>query len=360
MTAIATFDGPSAAPVLRVGDPPLPGPGAAVVSVLACALDADDLARWRDSDGSAAWPATLGRHFVGGIEALGAGLATDVAGEKLRPGTPVLVPSVIPCGRCASCTARVPGCLAPRRLGHGAGAGGLAEAVVAEPGMPLHALPVTQPPWIATLAEPFAATLQALGQAQSIGRMPPGARIAIHGSTATAILAVMAALELGAGRVIVVGGPDVPGLRLARLFGAEATIDATDVTSPADRADIVRETLGGRGADLALACAGEAAGDAADGLREGGCLIALGGGTGALPWATVHRKGLTVVGMPPDAPGDIPTALRLLYRFRDRYPLGALHERFPFTAAGVADALAALAEGRILRALIVQRPDLAG
>ena len=57
----------------------------------------------------------------------------------------------------------------------------------------------------------------------------------IQGTGPIGILAVAAAREIGAGRVISVGAPESPRLELARRFGAEATVDIEKVTEPADR-----------------------------------------------------------------------------------------------------------------------------
>lgn len=359
---VAVVEQPGAPPVIRLLDRPMLPAGTALVSVLACALDAQD-ARLL----SAPTAYIPGRHFVGAIDSLGSGLTEDATGNRLRPGTPVLVPSVIPCGACALCRhppTHAAGCQAPVRLGvdatPGAFSGGLADAVLVPRGA-IHALPLTMPPWLATLAEPFATCLAAFGRAQEIGRFRPGSSVVVMGRDATALLAVLVARELGAGQIIMVGGPDTPFLRLARQFGAEATIDATDVSDPTERVAIARETIGGRGADLALVRdAGSS--EALAMLREGGTLVTSGGADddARAPWSMVRDRHLTVLGADGFAPTDIPVALGMLYRARARIDFAAMHARFPFTAAGMTSALTALSACETPRALVVQRPDLAG
>lgn len=359
---VAVVEQPGTPPVIGLLDRPLLPAGSALVSVLACALDAQD-ARLAASVS----PLVPGRFFVGAIDSLGSGLTEDATGNRLRPGTPVLVPSVIPCGTCALCRQpprHATGCLAPLRLGADPGpvslSGGLADSVFVPRGA-IHALPLTMPPWLATLAEPLATCLLALGRAQEIGRFRAGSSVVVMGRDATALLAVVAARELGAGQIIMVGGPDTPFLRLARQFGAEATIDATDVTDPMERIAIARETIGGRGADLALVRdAGSS--EALAMLREGGTLVTSGRADddAPAPWAMVRDRHLTVLGADGFAPTDIPVALGMLYRARARIDFTALHARFPFSAAGIASALDALAVGKTPRALVIQRPDLAG
>jgi threonine dehydrogenase-like Zn-dependent dehydrogenase len=358
---VAVVEQPGAPPVIRLLDRPLLPAGSALVSVLACALDAEDARPL-----ASAAPLVPGRHFVGAIDSLGSGLTEDATGNRLRPGTPVLVPSVIPCGTCALCRQpprHATGCLSPLRLGADAGpaglSGGLADAVFVPRGA-IHALPLTLPPWLATLAEPLATCLRAFGRAQEIGRFQPGSSVVVTGHDATALLAVVAARELGAGPILMIGGPDTPFLRLARRFGAEATIDTTDVTNPTERIAIARETIGGRGVDLAVA-RNAGSSEALAMLREGGTLVTMGTDEDApSPWSIVRDRQLAVLGADGFAPTDIPVALGMLYRARARIDFAAMHARFPFSAAGIVAALAALRDAETPRALVVQRPDLAG
>lgn len=78
---------------------PSPGPGEAVVEVLACGLCHTDLGF---ADGSVrpqkGLPLVLGHEVVGTVIATGDGAA-------VRPGQKVLVPAVLPCGACDFCRA---------------------------------------------------------------------------------------------------------------------------------------------------------------------------------------------------------------------------------------------------------------
>ena len=57
-------------------------------------------------------------------------------------------------------------------------------------------------------------------------------------------LAVAAAQEMGAGRVICVGAPEAPRLSLARKFGAEATVNIEEVQTPDKRISKSGKLLG--------------------------------------------------------------------------------------------------------------------
>jgi threonine dehydrogenase-like Zn-dependent dehydrogenase len=100
----------------------------------------------------------------------------------------------------------------------------------------------------------------------------------IQGSGPIGILAVAAAQEMGAGRVICVGAPEEPRLRLARKFGAEATVDLDAFTTPAARIKCVRDIVGGFGADLVMDCSGHptAGPEGIEFLRDGGTYVEMG------------------------------------------------------------------------------------
>ncbi len=92
------LDGPGTPLVRRALDLASPGRGEAIVEVLACGLCHTDLGF---ADGSVPpkhpWPLVLGHEVVGHIVERGEG----VTGSGR---VPVVVPAVLPCGRCAFCT----------------------------------------------------------------------------------------------------------------------------------------------------------------------------------------------------------------------------------------------------------------
>ncbi len=93
------LDAPAAPLVPRALELAPPGPGEAVVEVLACGLCHTDLGF---ADGSVrpnhALPLVLGHEVVGTVTATGDGVT-------LKTGTRVIVPAVLPCGTCAFCRA---------------------------------------------------------------------------------------------------------------------------------------------------------------------------------------------------------------------------------------------------------------
>src|SRR5262249_60814459 len=99
-----------------------------------------------------------------------------------------------------------------------------------------------------------------------------GATVVVQARGPSGVLAIAAAKEMGAGRVICVGAPETPRLQLARKFGAQATVDIEQYKPPEQRVARVREIVGGFGADLVMDCSGHpsAGPEGIEFLRDGG------------------------------------------------------------------------------------------
>ena len=186
----------------------------------------------------------------------------------------------------------------------------------------------------------------------------------IQGSGPIGVLAVAAAQEMGAGRVIVVGAPEQPRLALCRRFGAEATVSLDEFKTPEARIGAVREIVGGFGADLVVDCSGHpsAGPEGIEMLRDGGTYVEMGQFTDAGPistnWHRICTKDLNVLGSWAFTANDIPLGIAMLDRARDRYPWYDMQTLFPFTEAGLADAIAAAIAMRTVKSTIVPFEDL--
>ena len=146
---------------------------------------------------------------------------------------------------------------------------------------------------------------------------------------------------------------------------AEATIDIDSLPDAADRIAAVREAVGGFGADVVMDCAGHptAGPEGIEMLRDGGTYVEMGQFTdaGAIEtnWHRICTKDVNVLGMWVFTANDIPLGIDMLDRARDRYPFYEMQTLFPFTEAGIADAIAAAVEMRSVKSTIVPAPDLA-
>src|SRR5260370_14023306 len=124
------------------------------------------------------------------------------------------------------------------------------------PGTKIYKLPDDMPLRLGALSEPLTSCIRAFNRATRAGGFSWGDTVVIQGSGPIGIVAVAAAQEMGAGRVICVGAPETPRLKLARKFGAEATVDIEEVATPEARIKAVRDIVGGFGPDLVMDCPG--------------------------------------------------------------------------------------------------------
>jgi threonine dehydrogenase-like Zn-dependent dehydrogenase len=229
------------------------------------------------------------------------------------------------------------------------------------PATKIYRLPDDMSLMLGSMAEPLTSCIRALNRAASIGGFSVGHTVVIQGSGPIGVLAVAAARQMGAGRVIVVGAPENPRLALCRRFGAEATISIESHPCPKDRVDAVRQIIGGYGADVVLDCSGHpsAGPEGIEMLRDGGTYVEMGQFTDAgsidTNWHRFCVKDINLLGSWAFTANDIPIAIDMLHRARDQYPWEEMQTRFPFTAAGLSDATQSAMAMRCVKATIV--PD---
>ena len=324
------------------------------------------------------WPFTLGHELGGVIVECGAEFAEDFMSKPLKVGSKVMIPPLMPCGRCYYCIhypQSANKCLTPVYYGRYLGFdkaphlwGGWAEYVYVDldmlPGTKIYKLPDDMSLRLGSLAEPLTSCIRAFNRATRAGGFRWGDTVVIQGSGPIGILAVAAAQEMGAGRVISVGAPEEPRLRLARRFGAEATVDIDKIVTSAERIARVREIVGGFGADLVMDCSGHpsAGPEGIEMLRDGGTYVEMGQFTDAgkieTSWHRICTKDLNVLGSWAFTGNDLPLGVDMLYRARDKYPWLEMQTIYPFTEHGVAQAVADAMAMRTVKSTIVPWPEL--
>jgi len=280
---------------------PAPGPGQALVRVLATAICHTDLEIYTGRHPGVRYPVVLGHEAAGEVEAVGPGV------HRLRPGARVLVNPIVACGACDAC-ARGRGNLCRRAglLGRELEGSLAGHLVLAEDA--LHPLPPGLPPERAPLLE----TLATVHHAQRRAGVAPGDSVVVFGLGASGLLHAQLARRLGAAPVV--GVSRTPGkLVLARRLGVEHVVDAT-------RADPVAEVArltGGRGADVAVDTTGEPAvlAQALAALAPGGRLVLYAISHRPLAEVTafpVYFKELTLYGSRALTPEDVAPAVELV------------------------------------------------
>lgn len=357
---VATFDGPGAAAEIRTVPWPKVPSKAALIQIGACGVCGTDLhilkGHWPKP---LPWPFTLGHELAGVIVEKGDELTGDYMEKPLEVGSKVMLPPLMPCGSCYYCThypKTANKCLTPVYYGRYLGFekaphlwGGFAEYVYVDldmlPGTKVYKLPDDMPLRLGSLSEPLTSCVRAFNRAVDVGGFRVGDTVVIQGSGPIGVLAVAAAREMGAGRVVVVGAPETPRLALCRKFGAEATVNIEEIGEPQARIDKVREIVGGFGADVVMDCSGHpsAGPEGIEMLRDGGTYVEMGQFTdaGAIQtnWHRICTKDLNVLGSWAFTADDIPLGIDILDRARDRYPWYDMQTPFGFTREALDDAI---------------------
>ncbi|HLW90791.1 MAG TPA: zinc-binding dehydrogenase, partial [Roseiarcus sp.] len=324
------------------------------------------------------WPFTLGHEIAGVIAEKGERLAEDFMGKPLEIGSKVMIPPLMPCGRCYYCVhypENANKCLTPVYYGRYLGFdkpphlwGGWAEYVYVDldmlPGTKIYKLPDDMSLRLGSLSEPLTSCIRAFNRAARAGFFKWGDTVVVQGSGPIGILAVAAAQEMGAGRVICVGAPEQPRLALARQFGAEATVDIDQRRTPQERIKAVRDIVGGFGADLVMDCSGHpsAGPEGVEMLRDGGAYVEMGQFTDAgsidTSWHRICAKDVAILGSWAFTGNDLPLGVEMLYRARAKYPWLEMQSIYPFTEEGVGRAVADAMAMRTVKSTIVPFPEL--
>ncbi len=346
--AVAYFlDAPASPLVARALELPAPGPGEAIVEVLACGLCHTDLGF---ADGSVRpnhpLPLVLGHEVVGSLAVVGDGVT-------LAPGTRVIVPAVLPCGTCAFCRAgRGNACPSQKMPGNDVHGGFATHLLVpAAPLVPLDGLPPGfDVRMLSVVADAVSTAYQALRRAE----VQAGDAVFVVGAGGVGGFVTQIARALGA-RVAVC---DVQPARLAQLaaHGAEHTLDVRE-RRPQD----VRKELHAlaRGWDVPslrwriLECSGTPAGQGlAFGLLARGATLVQVGYTiqpVELRLSNLMAFDATVHGTWGCPPAEYPEVLRLIAD--GRVVLEPFVEHAPMSS--INDLLDALAHHRLERRMVL-------
>ncbi len=376
---VTTFAGPGAKPLMREVPWPKVPPKGALIQIGACGVCGTDQhilkGHWPKP---LPWPFTLGHELAGVIVEIGSELTTDFMGKPIGVGSKLMLPPLMPCGFCDWCKhypEQANKCLTPVYYGRYLGFdkpphlwGGWAEYVYVDledlPGTKIYKLPDDMCLLLGSLSEPLTSCIRAFNRAIKAGGFKWNDTVVIQGTGPIGILAIAAAQEMGAGRVIAVGAPEAPRLKLARAFGAEATVDIETHKTAEARIKAVRDIVGGYGADLVMDCSGHptAGPEGIEFLRDGGTYVEMGQFTDAgsirTSWHRICAKDLNVLGSWAFTANDLPLGVEMLYRARNKYPWRSMQTLFPFTVEGVTEAVAQAMSMKTVKSTIVPFQEL--
>ena len=349
--------------VERQAPVPDPEPGAIVVDVVYGGICGTDV-HLHHGNLPMPTPVILGHETVGRVVKLGAGVTTDLTGAALAVGDSVAWASSIACGRCYWCLVERERTLCADRKIYGINqrfdtwprlSGGWADSIYLQPGTAVFRLP-DGIGFAQAIALGCAGPTAVHGVLHVTG-IPVGSTVVVLGSGPVGIAAAMYAHLAGAAKVILVGGPGTR-LDLAKSLGVgDVHIDLFTVADPAERVrQVAAETIGERGADVVLECAGvpSAVADGFAMARRNGKVLILGqytdrGETPINPHV-ITRKQLTVLGSWAFSEGHYQEFVQSLPLLAARFDLARLITPYPLAEAN--QALADVAAGRVMKAVL--------
>lgn len=287
-------------------------------------------------------PTILGHENAARVEALGPGEPVrDITGKIVQVGDLITwLPKS--CMRCYNCTILGDPAKCEQRVSYGGWLradqppyliGGFAEYAWLLPGSDIVVIPPGVSPEAVVLGDALRIMVHGL---ERIGGLDYGDTVVIQGCGAVGMMGLLLARDAGAGQVIVIGGP-AERLALAREFGADETLDISDLPA-AGRIERVMSLTNGRGADVIFECAGVPAA-VAEGLemvRINGRYLIAGhyGDAGTVPLNPhlINRKQITLTGAWSAANRHFLRALALLRKLpveklvTHRFPLAEINE----------------------------------
>ncbi|MET9762232.1 zinc-dependent alcohol dehydrogenase family protein [Streptomyces sp. NPDC006372] len=237
----AILHAPGDVRVEDIAEPKITAPTDAIIRLAAACVCGSDLWPYRGID-AVDNPVHMGHEYVGVVEEVGSEVTT------IKPGQFVVGSFVIACGTCEACRSGWPSSCIHRTFQAGTQAERVLIAradanLVATPGMPdadlipslLAASDVLGTGWFGAVA----------------AEAGPGKTVAVVGDGAVGLLAVLAAKQLGAERVIAMSRHE-PRQKLAREFGA------TDIVTERgdDGVAKIKELTGGMGAHSVVEAVG--------------------------------------------------------------------------------------------------------
>lgn len=322
---------------------PRPGPGQAVIKVGGAGVCHSDLHIMGELGDVSPWPLpfTLGHENAGWVDELGEGVT------HLEPGQPVAVYGAWGCGVCAPCRVGTENyceqpSVAPPSGGLG-GHGGMAEYLLVPDARHLVPLPAGMTPVdAAPLTDAGLTPYHAVRR--SWPKLGPTATAVVLGVGGLGHMAIQILKVTTAARVIAI---DVKkeALDLARSLGADETLEAGDLAALA-----VRESTGGRGADVIIDCVGSDAtlATAVASARPMGDITVVGIAGGTLPYnffGVPYEVSVQSVywGTRPELVEVLDLAARGLLRPRvTAYPLEQATEAYRALATGKIDGRAVI------------------
>jgi D-arabinose 1-dehydrogenase-like Zn-dependent alcohol dehydrogenase len=324
----AVFLGPTKGYEIKEFPVPDPEPEAIVIKVSMGGICGSDLHIWRgDSPVFAAMAGqVVGHEMTGRVAKLGANISTDSLGQPLKEGDRVCYAYFYPCYRCYQCNKAEYSACPQKLLRMGGGPspfnGAYGEYYYLRQGHWVFKVPDALSDEMVT---PVNCALSQVTFGLRKAGLQMGDTLVVQGAGGLGINACAVGKEMGAGQVIVIDGL-ADRLELAKKFGADHTINVSEVNTPEARVAKVMELTGGRGGDVVGEFVGlpAAVPEGLQMVRSGGTYLEIGnisfGSSVAIDPSSLVWGTKTIVGVIMYDPWVIPEALDFLVRTKDKYP----------------------------------------
>jgi len=281
-------------------------PGEALARVEMAGICGTDVHLWK-GELPIPIPVILGHESAGRIAKLGEGLERDWTGQPLAVGDRVVWASSIVCGECYYCRIKKTPTRCLKRKAYGISyccdeaphlRGGYAQWILLRAGSSIFKLPDTVP--FEAIVGAGCALNTALHGIERIG-VEMGDTVVVQGAGPVGLAALAVAIESGAAKTVVVGGPS-HRLKMALEFGADAVVSLDEYKTVEARRAAVCDVVGEYGADVVLECVGHpsAVPEGFELCRDGGKYLVLGqyanAGNVEFNPHIITKKQLTVMG----------------------------------------------------------------
>jgi D-arabinose 1-dehydrogenase-like Zn-dependent alcohol dehydrogenase len=242
---------------------PDPEPGAAVIKVAIANVCGSDMHYWKGEQDYAKMgrplPLNTGHEHMGTVHKLGAGVATDSAGEPLREGDRVIYRYFNPCMHCKACLQRNYMSCPTRQANFLVSCeewphfqGGYGQYFYLRPNHAIFKLPdeITD-----EMAAGVNCAFTQVYAGLEIAEMKGGDTVVIQGAGGLGVYACAVAREMGAAKIIIIDGVD-ERLELASEFGADEFVDLREYSNPAARIERVKQLADNWGGNIVMELVG--------------------------------------------------------------------------------------------------------
>lgn len=331
-------------------------PGSVLVKMVASTLCGTDVHRWHGPlPKNDTLPIITGHEPCGVVEEV-SGVKNDILGNPIRKGDRIIW-SYVACGSCYYCSVAVQPCICRGRASWGHNRcdqhpyllGSVSEYMY----VPKECLIIKVPDEVssASAAASACAYRTVMHGYDRLGAIKDHETVVIQGSGPLGNFAAAVAKDHGAKKVLVIGAP-AHRLEVSKKMGADDVLNLETTTDPVDRREWVLSHTEGRGADIAIQVANNAAvPEGLTMLRDGGQFLDIGaGGKGQIPVERMPQQ-MTYLTVRSGEPRHWLQAVDFLASRAERYPFDDMISR-AYNLEQVNEAMDAMANFEVVKPVI--------